>query len=527
MNIKKLPITLDNISFGYKSAFLLFIIIGGMLSIITLSQISTYTIKNDFDLLFEKRTKSITRLEAIKDTYIININETLRSIKNNHITKEQGAEVTTLARQLIDKNWAKYREIINSKKYQLSFINKFIMKFFTIGAQKPNYILKKSIMNNIDKRNKQINKLLAQIFTIQDDIPGEFSFLIDALNYEVHSISIYITSLSNYDLSVAIEEKQDTDHIYKILSFILNISTVLVFIFSVLLSILIITNFKKLHLALKGDVLEKTEALQQLNDSLEIKIQQEVTNSRKKELIMFQQARLASMGEMIANIAHQWRQPLSSIMIIVQGLQTKMQLGKLTPELLNEKVEDALLLGDNMSQTLEDFQNFFKPTKTQEEFFLIDCINHSLQLSKYTLKNNKIRVSIKVPKDVVLYNYYNELSHVFINIIANAEDALHSIKGEKFIEIIVKKMKDKIYIYIADNGGGINEDVMQHIFEPYFTTKYKSSGTGLGLYMSQQMIEKHLQGTVRCKNVCYTINNNKFEHCTLFTIIIPTKRSEK
>lgn len=522
MNIKKLFISLDNTPFGYKSAFLLFIIIGGMLSIITLSQISTYTIKNDFDLLFEKRTKSIIRLEAIKDTYIININETLRSMKNNHITKEQGAEVIALAKQLIDKNWSKYREIINSEKYQLSFINKFIKEIFTIGSEKPNHILKKSFIDNIDKRNRQINKLLDQIFTTQGDIPEEFSFLLSSLNYEVHSISIYITSLSNYDLSVAIEEKQDTDHIYEILSFILNISTVLVFIFSVLLSILIITNFKKLHLSLKGDVLQKSEALQQLNDSLEIRIEQEVSNSRKKELIMFQQARLASMGEMIANIAHQWRQPLSSIMIIIQGLQTKTELGKLTPEVLNEKVEDALLLGYNMSQTLENFQNFFKPTKTEEKFFLIDCITHSIALSKYRFKNNKIRVSIKVPKDIVLYNYYNELSHVFINIIANAEDALRSIKGEKFIEIIVKKMKDKIYIYIVDNGGGINEDIMPHIFEPYFTTKYKSSGTGLGLYMSQQMIEKHLQGTVRCKNVCYTINNKKFDHCTLFTIIIPT-----
>lgn len=522
MNIKKLFTVLDNISFGYKSAFLLFIIIGGMLSIIILSQISTYTIKNDFDLLFEKRTKSITRLEAIKDTYIININETLRSIKNKNITKKQGAEVTTLARQLIDKNWFKYIEIINSEKYQLSFINKYIKKLFTIGEEKSNLILQKRLIDNINKRHTHINKILDQIFTIQDNIPGEFSFLINSLNYEVHSISVYLTSLSNYDLSVAIDEKQNADHIYKILSFILNISTVLVFIFSVLLSILIITNFKKLHLTLKGDVVKKSEALQQLNDSLEIKIEQEVSNSRKKELIMFQQARLASMGEMIANIAHQWRQPLNSIMIIIQGLQTKSELGKLTPEVLNKKVGDALLLGDNMSQTLENFQNFFKPTKTQEKFFLIDCINHSLELSKYRFKNNKILVSIKVPEDIVLYNYYNELSHVFINIIANAEDALRSIKGEKFIEIIVKKMKDKIYIYIVDNGGGINEDIMPHIFEPYFTTKYKSSGTGLGLYMSQQMIEKHLQGTVRCKNVCYTIKNTKFDHCTLFTIIIPT-----
>lgn len=133
---------------------------------------------------------------------------------------------------------------------------------------------------------------------------------------------------------------------------------------------------------------------------------------------------------------------------------------------------------------------------------------------------------MKVPEDVVLYNYYNELSHVFINIIANAEDALRAIKGKKFIDIIVKKLRDKIYIYIVDNGGGINEDTLPHIFEPYFTTKHKSTGTGLGLYMSQQIVEKHMQGRIRCKNICYTINNNKFEHCTLFTIILHNTKSD-
>ncbi|HIM94867.1 MAG TPA: HAMP domain-containing histidine kinase, partial [Campylobacterales bacterium] len=150
---------------------------------------------------------------------------------------------------------------------------------------------------------------------------------------------------------------------------------------------------------------------------------------------------------------------------------------------------------------------------------------HSLTLSKYILEQHKIKVSINISNTIKLHTYYNELSHVFLNIIANAEDALSSIEGEKFIEIIAKEVKQKIYIYIVDNGGGIKKDILPHIFEPYFTTKYKSNGTGLGLYMSQQIIEKHMQGIIRCKNVCYTINNNKFKHCTLFTIILPMKES--
>ena len=526
MKIKKILQILDAISFGYKSAFLLFIIIGGMISIVVLSQISTYTIKNDFDLLFEKRTKSIIRLEAIKDTYIININETLNDMRKGLINSIQGQEVVALAQQLIRKNWSTYLNIIDTEKYQISWINIMIKKFFIIEEQTPNILLQQSIIHNIKAKKKKIQSLLNQIFNPYIHTDNHAS-LIEEVNYEIDALSIYITSLTNYDLSMTIQEKRDTDKIFDMLSLILNISIVLVFIFSVLLSTFIIINFKKLHFALQGDVLEKTKALQRLNASLETKIKKEVENSRRKDTLMFQQARLASMGEMIANIAHQWRQPLGSMMMIIQGVQSKMELGKLTPEMINEKVIDTLRLAENMSDTLENFQNFFKPTKAKESFTLKSCIEHAFTLSKYILEQHKINVSIKISESIKLHTYYNELSHVFLNIIANAEDALSLTKGEKFIEIVAKEVNDKIYIYITDNGGGIKADVLLHIFEPYFTTKYKSKGTGLGLYMSQQIIEKHMQGTIRCKNVCYTINKTKYEHCTLFTIILPHTQSDK
>lgn len=524
MKIKKILQALDAISFGYKSAFLLFIIIGGMISIILLSQISSYTIKKDFDLLFEKRTKSIIKLEHIKDTYVGNIQVTLNDMQKNIINLQQSREVITLARQLIEKNWSHYLNIIDSEKNQVSWLDAIIKKIFIGYEEKPNIILQQSIIKNIEKKQKRISHLLNEIFNPYKQIENLF-LSIEEVNDEINSISIYITSLTNYDLNVAIQEKHDTDQIFDLLSLILNASIVIVFLFSAALSAFIISNFKKLHTTLQGNVLEKTKALQKLNDTLEIKIKKEVENSRKKDILMFQQARLASMGEMIANIAHQWRQPLGSIMMIMQGFQTKSELGKLTPEIIDSKVKDALLLAENMSETLDNFQNFFKPTKEKESFSLKSVIKHSLTLSKYILEQHKIKVSINISNTIKLHTYYNELSHVFLNIIANAEDALSSTEGEKFIEIIAKEVNQKIFIYITDNGGGIKKDVLPHIFEPYFTTKYKSNGTGIGLYMSQQIIEKHMQGIIRCKNVCYTINNNKFEHCTLFTIILPMKES--
>ena len=238
---------------------------------------------------------------------------------------------------------------------------------------------------------------------------------------------------------------------------------------------------------------------------------------------MFQQARFASLGEMLNNIAHQWRQPLGSITMIIQSFQTKMHLGKLTEKFVDEKVNDALLLASNMSSTLEDFKNFFSPNKTKSEFSIKNCIEHSIELSKYFLNQENIKVELKVRKDVNINSYYNELSHVFLNLISNSKDALISNvdKNDRIIKIIVNRFKNHLVVNVVDNGGGIPKEVLPKIFEPYYTTKYKSAGTGIGLYMSKQIIEKHMFGDISCKNILHKIKDDKVFECSLFTIKIP------
>ncbi|WP_415250525.1 sensor histidine kinase [Sulfurimonas sp.] len=499
-----------------------------MILIIILSQISIYTVKHDFDILFEKRTKPIIKLEAIKDAYLVNIHDTLYDVEHKNITLKQSYDVLSLGKQLIEQDWNKYLEITFSKEYEISWVTKVIKKFFNIGNQEKNTILQNSIISNINEKNLKIDSLVAEILVeLSKENYERVTILIDNVDFEINTISIYITNLTNYNLNMAISERKDTQKVFNTLSMILNISIVWVFLFSIILSVVIIVHFKKLHFGLEDAVKEKTKELLALNKSLEKRIQDEVGNSRKKDLIMFQQSRLASLGEMIANIAHQWRQPLGSLMMIVQGFQTKMELGKLTPEIVEEKVNDAILLGNSMSNTLEDFQNFFKPNKDKEEFSLKDCIEHSLNLSKYVLDKEKIGFHLKILHDVTMHGYYNEISHVFLNIISNSKDALSSKENKKLIEIIVKKSKYKIRINIVDNGGGIDNKILPHVFEPYYTTKYKSAGTGIGLYMSKQIIEKHMHGTIDCKNIYYRIENEDFEKCTLFTITIPINESEK
>ena len=523
MILKKTFKFFDNLSFKYKTSFLIFIITGGMICIVVLSQISTFTIKEDFDTLFDNRTNALIKLENMKDIYNVNIQDTLKDLNDKDITYEQAKEVLILAQQLIDKNWIEYKENIKSKKSR-SFITKFI-KQFLINEEKyyENEILKENIIKNIHKKLFYIKNNLISINI--KNTPNYYA----ELNLNINAISIYITSLINYDLSLAINEKRNTQKVFNTIMIFSFISVFLIFLFSIILTVLIINNVKILHNTLEQKVEDKTKELVELNNYLEAKVSKEVNQNRKKDIIMFQQARLASLGEMLNNIAHQWRQPLSSLTMIVQSFQTKMSLGKLTQKFVDEKVQDALLLALNMSNTLDDFKNFFSPDKTKSKFYIKKCIEHSMELAKYLLEKENIKIKLIVKQDIEINSFYNELSHVFLNIISNSKDALSSTihKNDRIIKIILHKYKDFAIINIIDNGGGIDEDIMHKIFEPYYTTKYKSAGTGIGLYMSKQIIEKHMNGAILYKKVSHKIKDKQKFDCSLFTIKIPITNDNK
>ncbi|RXJ60940.1 histidine kinase [Candidatus Marinarcus aquaticus] len=498
-----------------------------MISIIILSQISIYALKNDFDILFEKRTKPLTKLEIIKDAYKINIYDTLYELQQHNLNATQAKDVIILGEQLIEKNWNEYIQTSNNKEFEPTFITYYIKKIFSFKKlSTDNNILKINIIRNVDNKIQQLNKDLQTIEELNNS-NGKLSVeLIDRIYSQINSINIYITNLINYDLNLAINEKRDTQKVFNVLTMILNFSIIFVFCSSIILSILLINNFKKLHIGLEDTVDEKTKELQKLNENLEKRVKYEVDSNRKKDLIMFQQARLASLGEMIANIAHQWRQPLGAILVIIQSFQLKAQMGKLDEEYIEKKAQDAMHLANNMSDTLEDFQNFFKPNKSKEIFSLKECINDSFDLSKYVLEQEKITFSLTLKEEISILGYYNELSHVFLNIISNSKDALSATKeNNRQIKVIVKRINEKAKISIYDNGGGILPEVLPKIFEPYYTTKYKSNGTGIGLYMSKQIIEKHMRGSIKCKNVYYKIDK-VFEDCTLFIIEIPIAQKE-
>ncbi|XPV69895.1 MAG: ATP-binding protein [Halarcobacter sp.] len=242
--------------------------------------------------------------------------------------------------------------------------------------------------------------------------------------------------------------------------------------------------------------------MNQMIDSLENKIQEEINQRTNQEKLMMQQSKLAAMGEMIGNIAHQWRQPISEINAVLMELETITRYDKLEKEHLLENIRICNEITEHMSTTISDFQNFFKPTKKKEDFSVLTACKKALAIINASLTNNKINLTFDIQEDNIINGYSSEFSHAVLNIISNAKDALvlRKIKNPE-IKISIKIGKIYTVIKILDNAGGIKLEDIDTIFEPYFTTKYAKQGTGIGLYMTKMIIENNMEGFVYAKNV--------------------------
>jgi len=242
--------------------------------------------------------------------------------------------------------------------------------------------------------------------------------------------------------------------------------------------------------------------LESLNRSLELRVSEALSELRQRDQLLIQQGRLAAMGEMINNIAHQWRQPLNNIGLIVQNLRICYEAGDLSTDEMNCEVTKTMGLIMHMSNTIDDFRNFFRLDKDKQELRISSVVKRSLDFLSASLKDHNINVNLDVAEDVTSIGYQNEYGQVLLNILANAKDALLERKiPEPCIAIHVGKEGDRSVVTIRDNGGGIAENVLPKIFDPYFTTKEPNKGTGIGLYMSKVIIEQNMGGSLTAKNV--------------------------
>jgi signal transduction histidine kinase len=264
-----------------------------------------------------------------------------------------------------------------------------------------------------------------------------------------------------------------------------------------------------------------SKRLKELNLYLQQTVNNEIIKNDEKNKLLFQQNKMAAMGEMIENIAHQWRQPLSIITTSASSIKLKKEYGVLEDKECEESLNYIIDTANYLSNTIDDFRYYFSPQKNKNLFKSIDLIEKALNIVKISFNKNDIKI-VKEIEDCEVLTFENELLQVIINILNNAEDELIKKEKdfEKYLFIKIVKEKNNLEIFIKDNAGGIKEEIIDRIFEPYFTTKHKSKGTGIGLYMCEEIINKHIKGTISVSNEKYVYQNKEYIGA-MFKINIP------
>lgn len=366
----------------------------------------------------------------------------------------------------------------------------FIDSFATIG-----YLLQRNFFGEL-----QVSGKLAENFNLGVAVRNDDQVLLGIFNSIIHNLPFEVKEkIFNKYISIKYERGFDYALFWKI---------VIMFVFVILF-------LMYWNRTLKNKVTLKTLELQELNDSLETKIDEALVDLKEKDEMMILQSRSAAMGEMISMIAHQWRQPLSNIAMDCNNIIFDIELGSLDEKQSKEKLYDILHVTQHLSNTIDDFRDFFKPNKAKEKVFIRQIVDDALELIKQSLGAHFIECTVDCKDDHEIFIYSRELLQVLINILNNAQEALLDVqKNDRKISIDINLDKEYVFINISNNGSAIKEENLLKIFDPYFSTKDNLNGTGLGLYMSKVIIQKHMKGSISAKNTDFGV---------IFSIKIPIK----
>jgi len=526
--------SIDNMTIARKTSLLFLIMVVGMLFIGSFAHMSLNRIKGDFDILYDKRMVPVIRLEKIKDIYTVNILDTLRDIESSHISVNDGESIILLAQELIRRDWSEYKTSLSINETDWMVDMAQSVRLINLENKKKTKSLEDDMIHSIEQKIRKIDTILVDIFNMfgRNHTGDAFVRLQDDLYPSVNSINIHLTQLISLNLEAASSGKQRTEAVYENTFEWIVAATIGTIAIAALLATVILQNIRLLHGQLARMVDAKTKELQDLNSALEDKIALEVEQSRQKDQIMFRQSRLAAMGEMVGNIAHQWRQPLNAIVLIIQSFQMKQMLGKLDDKFIDSQVDEGIKLATSMSRTIDDFRNFFKPNKIEENFSAKRTIQESIDLVQHYYEKQDIKMNLICEEDFETLGYPNEFSQVMMNLFSNSKDVLQDRENqERNIEIIVKLESEskRGEILVIDNGGGVPVEVIDRMFDPYFTTKHQSSGTGIGLYMSKEIIEKQMHGSIEVENISHKFFEDKevYEKCACIKILMPINEKEK
>jgi len=487
---------LTNLSIAKKTVVLIVIMTIGTLLIGGVAHFGVASMKESYNTFYEKRFNTIQTLSKMRNIYTTDIPNILIKIQHS------GKSVLTAK-----------KNILKNKEDGALHWKDFLSHYYKTIDQKDT-----KLQNIVDSLQEQIILVNKSLENIEDK---NYLFHLKNLNLLDKKISHLVT----YYFEIASHEKEMIPKQFGNTQILVFIMTLLVMLLSLWFSLLITKNFQRILNSLSDTIEKRNSENEKMQQLLEKKVDEAVVKAREKDQIMYQHARLAAMGEMIGNIAHQWRQPLNALTLLIQSFGTKSLSGKLDQTFIDKQVDEGMRLAVSMSDTIEDFRNFFSPSKEKEHFDVSKSIHDTLEMSSFFCQDENIDIEVICDEDIKIYGYSNEFSQVILNFINNARDNFKhkDIHENKKILIEIKKIKSdtpSVNIYFADNGGGIEEHIIDRVFEPYFTTKHKASGTGIGLYMSKQIIEAQMNGEVSVKNLDKKFNNKNYR-CAEFKISIP------
>ena len=263
------------------------------------------------------------------------------------------------------------------------------------------------------------------------------------------------------------------------------------------------------------DALKQNYHIQQQLEQTNKELNEARKKIKEQQAIMIEQQKLASMGEMIGNIAHQWRQPLNALGLVLQNIKKAYERDRLDEAYLEKSVNKGKMLINRMSTTIDDFRNLIKSKKLKEIFYIKDVVRDVIEMVEASLKNHNIEIEVNCDENLQTYSYPNELFQVLVNLVNNSKDAF--IENNKSGKIMINcyEKDESIFIDVIDEAGGIPFENPNKVFEPYFTTK--DNGTGIGLYMSKMIIDQDMNGLLSVENV---------ESGAKFTIKLPKEKNE-
>ena len=368
------------------------------------------------------------------------------------------------------------------------------------------YALQKDFFSHIKISGKIDEKINIRIGVKKDDINlyHIMTKFVNTLDDEK------IESLSNKWVYVQHQKEFDYALLFKIVLAIVILLTLLLYRQNLL---------KKMNEKLNKKVEEKTQELKKINETLEHRVKEEVEENLKKDRLLARQSKMAAMGEMLENIAHQWRQPLSVISTSASGLKVKKQVNDLDDKFFYDTVDCIVNSSNYLSHTIDDFRYFFKPQDEKVKFDIADTLEKTINLLNSKFEQENITV-IRSLENIEIKGHETEFIQVFINILNNAKDALVlNLDENRVIFVETKKRKNKTVVKIRDNAGGIKPKILEKIFEPYFTTKHNSTGTGIGLYMCDQIISKYMNGVIDVTNKKFDYKEEKYKGAE-FSVIL-------